>query len=165
MAGFNSSLWHVLWVLVPLGFVVFIVAYVTLNGKHFYFDPKDGSPTLTGDFEHHSARYQDLAKLVITLSAGGIAFLISVMANEKPPLSAFDQKVEAVAPIVVGFFAACIACLIIFMVTQTVWYEQYSHSAKRDTYYQWKYALCSALGWTGLLSFVIGFVWLARNLF
>ena len=32
-------------------------------------------------------------------------------------------------------------------------------------YKRWKYALSNSLGWTGLLSFVLGFLWLARNMF
>ena len=39
------------------------------------------------------------------------------------------------------------------------------HSADHSTYKRWKYAFSTSLGWTGLLSFVLGFLWLARNLF
>jgi hypothetical protein len=166
---FNSSIWHALWILLPLGVIVYLVTLATLEkGCHYYFDAKhnDGPGYEdAGNFEPHSARYQDLAKLVITLSSAAIAFLIGVQANNKPPLSEFAQKTEAVAPIVVGFFASSIAFLIFFMVSQNVWYEQYCHSADHSTYKRWKYALSMALGWTGLTSFIVGFVWLARNLF
>jgi hypothetical protein len=167
MNGFNSSIWDALWVLLPLWAVVLLVTYVTFRGgEYYYFDPKH-NPGLenAGDFEPHSKRYQDLAKLVITLSAAAIAFMIGVEANAKPPLSEFAQRTEAVAPIVVGFFASSIAFMIVYMVLETVWYEQYCHSVQHNTYKRWKYALNAAMGWTGLLSFVTGFGWLAWNIF
>lgn len=167
--GFNNSLWNVLWIVSPLGFAVFLGAFFTLKKGHYYFfDPKhnvDERLKDAGDFEPHSKRYQDCAKLVIALSAAAIAFLINMMSNSKPPLSSFAQRVEAVAPIVVGFFAFSIASLIAFIVLQTVFYEQYCHSPDHSTYKRWKYALSSGLGWTGLISFVLGFIWIARNLF
>jgi len=167
---FSASLWHALWVLCPLAVVVFLVCFFSLQkGSHYFFDPKHNvDPKLkaeNGDYEPHSKRYQELAKLAITLSAAAIAFLISFVASDKPAASAFSQKVQSVAPIVCGFFGSCIATLVLFMVLQAIWYEQYCHSADHSTYKRWKYALSTSLGWTGLLAFVLGFLWLARNLF
>jgi hypothetical protein len=70
-----------------------------------------------------------------------------------------------VAPIVVGYFDACIALLILFMIVRTLHYEEYCHSPNHDTYERWKYALNQSLGWTRLISFILGFAWLARNVF
>jgi hypothetical protein len=166
---FNRSIWHALWVLSPIGVVVFLRVFFSLKkGCFYFFDPKhniDQKLKDAGDFEPHSKRYQDLAKLAITLSAGAIAFLISVLANDKSSSSAFVQRVAAVAPIVVGYFAGCIALLIGFMLAQALCYEAYCHAPNHDTYKRWKYALNISLGWTGLVSFVLGFAWLAHNVF
>jgi hypothetical protein len=166
---FNGSIWHALWVLSPLGIVVYLVCFFSLHkGSHYFFDPKhnvDARLKDAGDYEPHSKRYQDLAKLAITLSGAAIGFLISILASDKPIASAFAQKVQFVAPIVSGFFGSCIALLVLFMVLQSVWYEQYCHSPDHSAYKRWKYALSTSLGWTGLLAFVLGFLWLARNLF
>lgn len=167
---FNGSIWHALWVLLPLGVVVYLLCFFSLNkGSHYFFDPKHNvDPKLRdegGDYEPHSKRYQDLAKLAIALSAAAIAFLIGIMASDKPIAPAFAQKIQLVAPIVCGFFGSCIAFLVLFMVLQSIWYEQYCHSSDHSTYKRWKYALSTSMGWTGLLGFVLGFLWLARNLF
>ena len=166
---FNGSIWHALWVLLPLGIVVYLACFFSLKkGSHYFFDPKhnvDPRSRDAGDYESHSKRYQDLAKLAITLSAAAIAFLISIIASDKPVAPAFSQRVQAAAPIVFGFFGSCIAFLVLFMVLQAVWYEQYCHSPDHSTYKRWKYALSTSMGWTGVLSFVLGFLWLARNLF
>lgn len=140
---FNGSIWHALWVLSPLGIVVYLVSYFNLQMGYYYFDPKHGlgMKTDAGDYEPHSQRYQELAKLAITLSAAAIAFLISVVASDKPLSPVFAQKVQLVAPIVCGFFGACIALLVLFMVLQSVWYEEYCHSQDHSSYKRWKYAL------------------------
>jgi phosphate/sulfate permease len=167
---FSGSLWHAFWVLLPLGIVVFFVCFFSLQkGSHYFFDPKHNVDQKLkdekGDYEPHSKRYQELAKLAITLSAAAIGFLISIVASDKPIAPVFSQRVQSVAPIVCGFFGFCIATLVLFMVLQSIWYEQYCHSPDHSSYKRWKYALSTSLGWTGLLSFVLGFLWLARNLF
>src|SRR5689334_15365808 len=105
---FNSSIWNALWVLSPLGIAVFFVCFFSLEkGSHYFFDPKHNVDKRLkdelGDYEPHSNRYQELAKLAITLSAAAIAFLINIVASEKPVLPAFSQRVQLVAPIVCGF--------------------------------------------------------------
>jgi len=167
---FNNSVWHAFWVLVPVAVIVFLVAFFSLKkGCWYFFDPKHNRDESLkkdeGTFEAHSARYQDLAKLVITLSGAAIAFIIGVLASEKTSVTAFIKKVEATAPIAVGFFGSSIAFLVVFMVLQTVWYEQYCHSPDHSSYKRWKYAFNMCLGWTGAISFILGFAWLARNLF
>jgi hypothetical protein len=167
--GFNSSIWHALWVLLTVWVGVFLWAFFSLKkGHHYFFDPKHNTDSKlegTGDFEPHAKRYQDLARLAITLSAAVIAFLINILANDKGTTTAFVQKIQLVAPIVVGYFGSCIALLIVFMVVQTVHYEEYCHSPDHDTYTRWKYALNQSVGWTGFISFILGFVWLAQNVF
>jgi len=146
--------------------VVNFATYMASSAAFTNASGVDGAfPSDAGDYESHSKRYQDLAKLAITLSAAAIAFLISIIASDQPVAPAFAQRAQAAAPIVFGFFGSCIAFLVIFMVLQAVWYEQYCHSPDHSTYKRWKYALSTSIGWTGLLSFVLGFLWLARNLF
>ena len=170
--GFNHSVWNALWVLCPIGIVAVIVLLVFAICKrqyYFYFDPKDNIHQQLkdekGDFNSHSGRYQDLAKLVITLSVGAIAFLVNTWVGQKPPVTVYVEKLTGVTPIVVGFFGAAIALCILFMTLQTVWYEQYCHSPNHNSYRAWKYALCNVFGWTGLVAFVLGVGWLAANLF
>ena len=154
----------------PLGVIVYALSFFSLKKGHWYFfDPKHNTDQRLkdegGDFEPHAKRYQDLAKLAITLSAGAIAFLINFLASDKADGSAFARKVQLVAPIECGFFGLSIALLVLFMVCQSYLYEAYCHSAEHDTYTRTKYALSLTLGWTGLLSFILGFGWLARNVF
>ncbi len=165
--GFNASIWHALWLVLPLGIGIYFYFFLTLSHSSYFFDPKhNGGEGFknAGDFEPHSKRYQELSKLTITLSAAAIAFIIGVLINDKL-LSPFGQKLNSAAPVVVGFFGCCIALLLSFMLFQTVWYEEYCHSAGHETYTRGKYALSYAFAVTGLFSFIIGFIWLAANLF
>ena len=171
-AGFNKSVWNALWILSPVGIaaVLYIGIFATVRRRFFFFfDPKHNSHRAlmdeNGDFSSHSRRYFDIAKLVIALSSGAIAFLINTWANLKPPTTPFIQNLLGVTPIVVGFFGAAVALCIIFMVLQTVWYEEYCHAPDHSSYRAWKYAVCNVCGYTGILSFVLGFAWLAANLF
>ncbi len=165
---FSGSIWNALWILLPIAAVTFVSLFCTLGGDWYFFDPKHNiDPKLkdAGDFEPHSKRYQDLSKFAITLSGAATAFLLSIIASDKPVQAPFAQKVRDVAPITFGFFGCCIAFLVLFMVLQTFWYEEYCHSPNHDSYKRWKYALNNTFGWIGMLSFALGFCWLARNLF
>ena len=172
VVGFNSSVWHAFGVLSPIGFgmsiFILVKAWRFKNWIHF-FDPKHNlDPRLKqegGEFAEHWNHYEGLAKLAITLSAGAMAFLISTIANQKPPLMPLAQKLTDVAPIVVGFFAASILLLIMFLLWMTFCYEEYCHHADHASYAAWKYAVTVSLGWTGFISFLCGFGWLGANLF
>ena len=148
---------------------MFVRFFRLFKGSYHFFDPRHNPDRRLieekGTFEPHAKRYQDLAGLIIALSTTGTAFLISILAKDKPSEPGFAQAIRGVAPIVIGFFGACTGLLIFFILLQTYFYEEYCHSAEHNTYVPWKYALNATLGWTGLFSFVIGFVWLAVNLF
>jgi hypothetical protein len=167
--GFNHRVWHAIVVLLPTGLGVFGYTWHSLGDGHYFFDPKHNpSPVLQsegGEFGPHAQRYSDFVKLVITLSTGVIAFLVNTLANEKEPLSRTMVAIDSVAPIIVGFFGAAVALLVLFLVLQALWYEQYCNSELHDTYKRWKYAMCVSLGLTGLLAFVVGVTWFAQNLF
>ncbi len=168
---FNSSVWHAIWVLCVPGVGLFIwVLYQAKKRKQWFhlFDPNhNADPRLRdgGDFGQHWTRYEGLAKLSITLSAGAIAFLINTLANQKGPQSDFSQRLANVTPILVGYFGASVFCLILFLLWMTYCYEDYCHTPTHDTYRAWKYAVTHGLGWMGFLAFLLGFVWAAANLF
>jgi hypothetical protein len=171
--GFNHCVWNAFWILAPLGALAFTLAFRSVvhrkDGYYYFFDAKHNSSEKLqregGDFGPHSERYSGLAKLIITLSTGSIAFLISTLANEKEPISPVMAALSSAAPIVVGFLGTSAALLVLFMSFQAVWYEEYCHHENHSTYNRWKYAICLTLGWTGLVSFGVGVFWLAANLF
>ena len=183
--GFNGSFWDAYFVLAPVCALVFLYFFQQVSRKpsgcYYFFDSKHyfaylrnlKNPNIdfldtkdAGDsFETHAKTYSGLSKLVISFSVGAIAFLINTLADEKPNAPAILVKIKDVAPIVLGFFGSSAALIILFMVLQAVWYEEYCVSPKHDTYSRWKYATCLSLGWTGLVAFGIGVFWLARNLF
>jgi hypothetical protein len=167
LPNFNSHVWDAALILLPAAVIMVLVArHRVAKYKYYHFDPNRnlGGSSDRGNYEPHFKRYQELAKLAITLSAGAIAFLISQLTADKPP-SVILQHLQASAPIVIGFFGLCIALMIGFMIVQTVWYEEYCHSLKYDSYSKVKFAISSCLGWTGLVSLVLGFTWLGFNLF
>jgi hypothetical protein len=84
---FSGSIWNALWILLPIAVVTFVSLFCTLGGDWYFFDPKHNiDPKLkdAGDFEPHSKRYQDLSKFAITLSGAAMAFLLSIIASDKP---------------------------------------------------------------------------------
>jgi hypothetical protein len=170
--GFNSSVWNAFIVLSPFGAGMFsFVIYKAwrYNDWHHLFDPKHNKDSRLqgegGDFSQHWSHYEGLAKLVVTLSAGALAFLISTVSNQRPPLSQFSQRLTDVTPIVVGFFGASILFLILFLLWMAYRYEDYCHTANHDSYRAWQYAMTVSLGVMGFVAFVCGFGWLGVNLF
>ena len=166
---FNQSVWNALWIVVPLFCVIYAVTFrLFRKGTWYYFDPKhntDQRLKQEGNFEPHAGRYQDMAKLVIALSVAAIGFLVNAVISTKDSSPIYTSRLQAVAPIVVGFFGCAVTFLLAFMFSQTSYYEEYCHSADHSSYTRGKYALCTSQGWTGLLAFLLGFAWLAQNLF
>jgi hypothetical protein len=72
---------HQLVVTSAIGITLFIVAYLFCylprRGKTFAFDVSGQY----GAFEQHAKRYQELAKLILTLSTASIAFLVNFLVN------------------------------------------------------------------------------------
>jgi hypothetical protein len=96
---FNGSIWHAFWVLSRLGIVVFLVCFFSLTkGSHYFFDPKHNADIRLkeerGDYEPHSKRYQELAKLAITLSTAAIASSCRRRATLSRRSSSRGQKPE-----------------------------------------------------------------------
>ncbi|MGA3370799.1 MAG: hypothetical protein ABSC48_03455 [Terracidiphilus sp.] len=170
--GFNKCVWNALFVFVPLSAGGFVIAFRSIvhekEGYYHFFDPKHNvSQNLkreNGEFGPHSQRYNEVAKLILALSAGVIAFFINALANSNAQ-SEVLKAIRSMAPIIIGFFGFSIALIIIFMALQAFWYEEYCHTENHNSYNRWKYAICVTLGWTGLVSFGVGVIWLAANLF
>lgn len=184
LTGFNHSVWNVLIALTPVWLLVVVKpihSAIKRKDVIYHFDPKyylAGETTVThlsgrgsaraGDeasFKDHSARYQDLGKLIVTLSAGAIAFLVNTLVNQKESMNQATHRVIDVCPIVVGFFGCSIAFIVIFSGLQANWYEEYCNSPLHDSYSAWKYDLSTGLGLGGAFAFLAGFGWLAANLF
>jgi hypothetical protein len=123
-SSFNTSVWNALWIVVPMSVGTYIfTSWLFGKGTWWYFDPKhnhDKRLESAGDFEPHAARYQDMAKLVIALSAGAIGFTVNSVVSTKDISPTFGPRLQAVAPIVVGFFGSSITSLIAFICTQTI---------------------------------------------
>jgi hypothetical protein len=81
--------------------VAFLVCYWPRRGRTFNFDAREEF----GAFEPHAKRYQDLAKLILTLSTASIAFLVNFLVNLTPSAtrSAYSVRLEAASPWVVAF--------------------------------------------------------------
>lgn len=180
---FNSRLSDSGLVLLPVIGIAYLIAMrvvrsATFDGWYFFdsrdyftylrnqnsgefLDPKDIGDT----FEAHSQRYTGLAKLTISFAAGAIAFIINTLVNAKADSPEVMKGLRTTAPIAVGFFGFSVSLLIIFMVVQALWYEEYRCSPQRNTYKYWKYAVCLSTGWTGLIAFGTGVFWLGVNLF
>ncbi len=122
-----------------------------------------------GAFEPHAKRYQDLAKLIVTLATASIAFLFSFLVNrptDPKTQNVYASALEGASPVAVCSLCSSIFLLLIFMLGQTYIYEVYCHRSpeKRDVYTGWLYALQVSVGWTGFLSFLFAYGYLAFRL-
>lgn len=152
---------------------MFILAFRSIvqekEGHFYFFDPKHNHDEALqrerGEFGPHSQRYNDLAKLIVALSGDVIAFLVNALASAGAHPTDMTEAIRASAPILVGYFGFSIALLILFMALQAYWYEEYCSTANHNSYTRWKYATCVTLGWTGLVSFGVGVLWLGASLF
>lgn len=143
---------------------VYLPVFLSLRGTNYFFDPREER----GGFEPHAKRYQDLARLIITLSTASAGFLFNFLVNLPADIhlrNSHSTSVEAVAPLAIGFFSVSVFFLIGFLLCENFWYEQYCHSEKQDTYFGWKYATVVASGYNGLCWFVAAFGVLAFALF
>jgi len=78
--------------------------YSACKGNDYEFDPG----RVRAAFEPHAKRYQDLAKLVLTLAAASSAFLLSFLVNIdfSKLRNNYSLRLEAAAP-----FAMALLCL------------------------------------------------------
>lgn len=139
MSIFGFSIWNVLWVLIILGVGtggwVMVTAWRKRQWLHF-FDAKrnTGFPSDGGNFNGRWKRYEGLARLCITLSAGAVAFLVNLLVKPNSPPH-WDRRKCAV---------------------RKVPSDRLFGSGNHDTYLARKYVLSQALGSTGFVAFLLG---------
>jgi hypothetical protein len=153
---------------------IFLAFWLPARKIYHLIDPGD----TPGAFEPHIKRYQELARLVLTLATASAAFLINLIVNppEKHAPSDTAAKLLNAAPQAILFLCAAVFFLLLFMTALNFFYENYSHfhylpathaDKQRGTgeYRRWKYALVLSFGYSGLLAFFFAYAWLARSLF
>jgi len=149
---------------------VFSVCYWPRRGRTFDFDAGGKQ----GAFEDHAKRYQDLAKLVITLSTASVAFLVNFLVGlttDKSNRGPYSLRLEEVSPWVITFLGLSTVSLLFFILFENMYYEDYVHSkytespeASRETYTAKKYAAVLTMAWTGLLWFLVAYGFVAIGL-
>jgi hypothetical protein len=151
----------------------FLVFWLPWRNLDHLMDPR-GEP---GGFEPHLKRYQDLARLILTLATAALAFLVNLIVN--PPAnrasSEAGPRLLNAALQAILLLCAAIFFLLLFMTLLNFFYENFSHfyylppssPAKKagiGLYRRWKYALVLSSGYSGLLSFFAAFAYLALTL-
>jgi hypothetical protein len=167
------AVWAV-FTLVPLG-LLWLYFYrdfrARFPGCNVSFDPVEAAPLGTrlvpGGFEPHLRRYQDLAKLLLTLGAATIAFLVNFLTSipVDGKRSIYSIRLEKACPSSIALLGLSAACAIIFLLSENYAYETYCHDAQRDTYTPAWYAVNSALGFSGFGFFLFAYAWLAFRIF
>jgi hypothetical protein len=166
----------ILWTIATTAVLYFILWLVFLFSspvKAHTMDPRNEP----GSFENHLKRYQELARLVLTLSTATIAFLLNFLVNQFPSRAAeskYAAKLGYVAPPAILFLCGCGLFLLVFISALNFFYEQYSHfqylpanhkEAEKGQYQRWKYAVVLSASFSGLICFMIAYVILASSLF
>ena len=143
--------------------VLYFAFYWPKKGFTWDFDPGGRS----GEFEKHAARYQSIAKLVLTLAAASVAFLLNFLVNIDPlkPRNGYSVKLESASPAIITFLCLSVACGLSFLLCQALFYEDYVHakypanqSKSRETYTAARYAWNLTLAASGLLYFLIAYI-------
>lgn len=136
-------------------------------GANVAFDPIEPAPAaarfIQGGFEPHARRYQDLAKLLLTIAAATIAFLVNFLASihvdEKR--SPYSLALESACPFSICLLGLSALCAILFLFSENYAYETYCHDPNRNTYTPGWYALNLSLAFFGFLFFFLGYAFLA----
>lgn len=138
------------------GFLTAVVIFIGIYSWE-YFAIKSGSYTHDrsgpGTFEASLARYTHLTEFIVGLAVGSIVLLagssIYHTNGKLPPLYA--------SPLVL--LAMSVALLVAFITCTTFFYEDWLYHPSNQTHR--RYRLSVAFGFSGLLCFVTGYVWLA----
>jgi hypothetical protein len=151
--------------------VAFLLSYWPRRKKTFDFDVRGEF----GAFEPHAKRYQDLAKLILTLSTASIAFVVNFLVGltaDAKTRSPYSLRLEAASPWVIAFLCLSTVSLLLFLLFENLFYEDYVHSKytrnpsdSKETYTGRRYALNLTFAWTGLLWFFVAYMILAYRLF
>jgi hypothetical protein len=134
-------------------------------------DPVEAAPTakktVQGGFEAHLQRYQESAKLLLTLSTATIAFLVNSLAGIDPDKkrSLYSIRLEKACPSSIALLGLSAVCSITFLLSENYAYETYCHDPQRNTYTPGWYALNTALGFYSFFLFLAAYGWLAIRIF
>lgn len=148
LMGF-PGLWGIV-VGIVLFLIVWLIAERGKKGEMFHFDPHGEK----GAFEPLLANYLDIAKVVMGLASGSIVLLVGS--------TAFRSAGRLPASFASPLFLLALGILygVVFMAFMMLQYETYRHREGDSTYSRRRYALNQALGFSCLLCFCIGYVWL-----
>ena len=129
-------------------FVVFyaIASASTKPSNSYTFEPRG-----PGSFEAILARYSRLVEFIVGLATSTIVLLAgsSIFRSAGKLPSAYGS------PLVL--LASSVICAVMFIALCNYHYEEYLH---HNNYNYWKYRLNIALGFSGLLCFAVGYLWL-----
>jgi hypothetical protein len=150
--------------------LLFTVVFSNLkNNGPFRMDPATPDKDVgevSGGFEPHLKRYQDLAQLVLTLATATVAFLVNFLAGIHPDdkRGPYSIKLENACPSAIAFLALSAFFAISFILLENLAYETYSHSPKRNTYSAKWYALNISLGYSSVICFFVAYAFIAFRL-
>jgi hypothetical protein len=109
---------------------------------------------LKGAFEPLLSNYLDIAKFALGIASGSIVLLVG-FAGLHPEMG---LPTSFASPLFL--LAFCILYGVLFMALLMYDYEDYRHRVGPSTYNRFKYSRNTALGFSGLACFCIGYVWL-----
>jgi hypothetical protein len=126
--------------------ILYIVAHLAIQPGSFTFEPRG-----PGSFEPILTRYTRLTELIISLATGSIVLLggSSIFRSAGKLPSSYGSPLVLLASSVV--FA------LLFLALCNYRYEEWQH---HNNYSHQRYRLNVALGFAGLLTFAVGYVWL-----
>jgi len=131
--------------------LAWLIAWLRIKGESFHFDIHGEK----GSFAPLLSSYLDIAKFVLGLASGSIVLLAgsATLRTTSHVVSYFASPLFLLAlSILYGVF---------FMATMIVNYEGYRHSTQ--PYTRLKYVTNLALGFSCLLCFSVGYLWLVLN--
>ena len=131
--------------------VVWLIAYLSLEKGPFNMD----FPGEVGSFLKMLKIYCDIAKVVIGFASATIAALIGTSILNSNGAAGSLLKPLASPLFVLAF---CILWGVCFMAFETTDYEAYRH--RQIQYTRFRYSRNLALGYSCLLCFTVGYLWL-----
>ncbi len=136
--------------------LIWVVSAITAPRNSVEMEPRGA-----GSFESHFRNYFEVAKLILSLAVGSIVLLIGYLeflTKEGSPRVAAIQAVLA-PPLVL--LACSVVFGAVFLGSLAERYESFTHG---QPYTRFRYSLNVALGFSCLVSFSLGYVWLALGL-
>jgi len=130
--------------------IVSLIAWVMTKGTAFDFDAQGEK----GSFEKLLPVYLRLAEFILGLAGGSIVLLVGS--------SAFHAAGRLPWVFASPLFTLALSIIygILFMVFLITDYEDYRHHPSSGSYTRFKYVRNRALGFSGLICFCVGYVWL-----